>query len=605
MAKALPGVSFPRLVSASVMSCMVLLSACGGGPSIQHDSTLPAVASGDLQAGSVFPALAVPAERPRQSSTIPALLQLEGAGFNPALYNNGVSSEGSVAVYSPAPTAGSVQEYACALYEFDLSLLDDPHGSFGLELIPDGPVDGGAVLLAGIADYDSGRWQWVAPQLATDGREILSWSWGMSQSGGSAAAAADSAAPGAVRTHEYLPVAVLVTGADVRLASIAIRDSDSPPAGGSIAFRKGWDGTVKGSTRRVDLEQDAGGAMNVSYYDDSNGQLYHMWQEGRFWTTQAVTCTGDNGLSHDLLSSPDGGMLLAWYEADSLSGAGLLMDPASLAEKKWSPASFRFETGDDGSGALIEAGARPSVAFDDDGFPHIFYECASTGRIRHAWKELGALDWLHEYISPDGSVEGQPLAFNSPYGVCCLTRKGWDGCIYRPSEGTWIATLIPADMHNPLDPESDQAFFDAVCRDSTVVMAMACTGGQRIVRFDLDSETIVQNEVFSDSPGSGCFLDLEVLDDGSVRIAQYNAVDKMIYFETGDIPGAEQFSSVAAVHYGEDEDCDGIAFWVDSAPAAGSPRDALLVDLSYAKPKIKKGESISKKGIRAHITLLK
>lgn len=593
MAKALPGGLIPRLVSASVMSCMVLLSACGGGTSIQHDSTVLPDPALEIAAGPGVPFPAMP-DAQRLASAIPGSLGCAGSDFRPDLAVHNVTADGSVAIYSPQ-AGGGAAAMAYAIYEFDLSLLPDPHAPFGIELVPDGPVDEPVGMYIGLGDPATKRWYWVEPELATDGRGILRWSWGMSD--GSSA----------VRSESYLPVAVMVSGAEMRLASIAIRPADALPAGGTLAFRKGWDGTVK-CPCAVELERDSLGVLNATYYDDTNGQMYHMWQEGRSWFSQALSCFGDNGSSHDLINSPDGGLMLAYYETDSATGGMLTMPMDALQQKQWSPANFRFETGDDGSGAFIEAGANPSVVFDDDGFPHVFYECASTGRIRHAWLELGAIDWLHEYVSPDGSVEGQPIGLNSSHGIVCLTRKGWDGCIYRPSEGTWTAAPITGNMHNPLDPESNQAFFDAVCRDSTVVMAMACTSGQRLVRYDLDTEEVVQDVIYNDDPASGCFIDLVVMGDGSVRIAQYNAADRMIYFETGDIPGDEQFTSLPAVQYGEDEDCDGIAFWVDDAPASGSPRDAFLVELSSAPLGIKPpddGKITRKKEFKGHVTLLK
>ncbi len=611
MSMALPGGLGPRMVSIVVMTIALLLAGCGGSTALQHDSTsadLP-LATVELQDRS-FPSLPDPGSIERDVSAIPSPLNCPAGSFRDDLVKQGVSPEGSGALFSPM--LGSVPDpagLAYAIYSFDLSVLDNPHAPFGIEVREQGPASDERRVYAAISDPERGRWQWVQLQ-QWPGEPVNMCFWGLKLPGEQEPSAETL---GAMRHTPFQNIVILVTGTtEFHVESVAIRASDSPPAGGTLAFRKGWDGTVKGTgyASQMDVETDGSGRLHACYYDDSNGQLYHIWQDGRLWHTQAVDCEGDVGSSLDLAIRPDGGLVLAYYDATTNTGVVRQITADNLDSMVWSPRS-NFEVGSDEIGTPIEAGANPSVAFDDDGFPHVFYECATTGRIRHAWKELGTFDWLHEYISPDGELEGQPIAFNTPYGVYCLTRKGWDGCIYGPDrKGTKVyeGRLIPADMHNPLDPESEQAFFDAVCRDSTAVLAMACTGGQRLVRFDLDSEEVVQDFIYNDSPGGGCFMDLAVMGDGSVRIADYNAVDRTIYFETGDIPTQPEFTFLPAVQYGEDEDCDGIAFWVDASPAAGTPRDALLVDLHSSPQFVKPGDGVKitkKKEFKGHVTLLK
>jgi hypothetical protein len=513
----------------------------------------------------------------------------------------GVSPEESGAIFLPQ-SGGNPDPagMAYAIYSFDLSTLDNPHAPFGIEVRELGPPSDERTVFAAISDPEQGRWQWVQLQQWPGEPDNMCF-WGLKVPG-------EPSPPGepvgAMRHTPFQNIVILVTGsAEFHVESVAIRASDSPPAGGTLAFKTSWDLATAKCPCAVELERDAGGTLNATYYNDSNGQMYHMWQDGRIWLSQALSCAGDNGSSHDLVVSPDGGLWNAFYETDSSTAAIMKMDSIDLQQKQWLPANFRFESGIDDGGFTIAAGGKPSVTFDDEGVPHIFYECATTGRIRHAWQPLGMLEWLHEYISPEGELEGQPIGMNSPQGLVCLTRKGWDGCIYRPSTGTWFATPIVGDMHNPLDPVSDQAFFDAVCRDSTVIIAMACTGGQRLVRYELLTDEVVQDEIYNDSPGGGCYIDLSVMEDGSVRIAQYNAVDKTIYFETGDIPGEEQFSSLPAVQYGEDEDCDGLAFEVFRESPSKPHLSAMLVELSSSPSHLVSGGM--KKEFKGHVTLLK
>ncbi len=186
-----------------------------------------------------------------------------------------------------------------------------------------------------------------------------------------------------------------------------------------------------------------------------------------------------------------------------------------------------------------------------------------------------------------------------------------EGQLFAADHGSdgWAAHLLADDVFNPLDPASPIGFCSAAVRtaDNTLFVAYSAKGGSglgagKVNVQDLSFTAPPRGTVCSPTPGSGAFIKLQLLGDGSVRVAQYNPREYKIYFETGDIP-TENFVSLPAVQFdGPDEDCDGLDFWVDPAADASGDHDAVLVTLSSSKGLKETGR---KKEYVGHITLMK
>ena len=145
-----------RIFATMVLLTICLLAACGGRNNSQEGisglSTLqavPQISPGSPEA-QIFNA-ALPEDghfRPNRAAAVSSFTRL-GAEFNSASAN--VAVDGSSAGYSPGASA----EFA--IWRFDATPADSL-GSLDISLAD---VSSGASYWVGIANYDSGRWQWL------------------------------------------------------------------------------------------------------------------------------------------------------------------------------------------------------------------------------------------------------------------------------------------------------------------------------------------------------------------------------------------------------------------------------------------------------------
>lgn len=598
---------------AMFLALLLLSSGCGG---TRHAA--PEAAPGAALTGAST--LPTPQQVLHAAAMIDTGLSCPGASFLllPAVQK--VTADGSDALFTPGPGsvgARSLGDAAYACFAFDLSSLSGfAVKPLRIELRLTGDLsDGTSRVFAGLGQPDGSGWEWG--ELQPDPLEANSWSWGETQQG----SGHYGGGMGSGRVSPLLPVVIAVFGdTELRVSSVAVRPDVEPLAAGPVAFRKGWDGTIKGNVSFADslhVLGDGAGTVFASFYDDSNGQLNFMRLQNRVCIFKTVDCDSDTGLSHDLVRNSDGRLLLPYLEqaADlegKLKNFGLLrtMAPDNLDALVWSPRS-NFETGMDDSGMTIDAGANPSAVWDDTDVVHIVYEDATTGRIRHAWRPPGVMDWLHDYISPEGQLAGRPVALNGPSGMCCVYMA--DGALYLAQFDAamgWSQVLLAEDVYNPIDPASAIGFCDGSVRpgDDTLVVAYSAKGGGggggcgKVVFQDLHFVAAPRSVVFDNTDGTGGFVRMQLMGDGSVRLAQFNPREYTVYFETGDIP-AESFTSLPAVQFdGPDEDCDGIDFWVDPVADAAGSHDAVLVTLSSSASLSGAG---GKKEFKGHVTLLK
>ncbi len=344
----------PWPAGAMFLALLLLLSGCGG----TQDAGAPAAASAALSSNT----LPTPQQVLRQAAMIETGLSSPGASFLllPAVQK--VTTDGTDALFTPGPgsvDARELGEASFACYAFDLSSLSSLDAALRLELRATATFsDGTSRVFAGLGRRDGQGWDWG--ELQPDALQIESWSWGESNTG----TGHMGGGLGHGRLSPILPVVLVVFGnPELRLKSVTVMPDLPPLAAGPVAFRKGWDGTIKGNVSfdgSVHVVGDGAGAVFASFYDDSNGQLNMMRLQDRVCTFKTVDCDSDTGLSHDLVRAPDGRLLLPYVEQISnlegqLQNLGLLrtMSPDNLDALIWSPRS-NFETGMDEGGMALE-----------------------------------------------------------------------------------------------------------------------------------------------------------------------------------------------------------------------------------------------------------
>ncbi|MBN2081450.1 hypothetical protein JW859_04490 [bacterium] len=595
MATAMRGYLLRRPVPWAVLIlALVTATGCAGGSPVATD-----------QAG---PVAQVAADLPRPGQITHSAAALEtpasalGSSFRTDLLNQHVAVDGSTAVFTPQDAADQqpaasdfgLSRAAIAVYSFDVTdLAGEPQLALSLlsQMLPEGSSQR---VFAGIANRRTDSWDWQELSYEPDSAEGPRLS-GHSQGG---------------TTGPWLDLALVVYGdAPLTIDAVSVRPSDLPD-GTVQVFRKGWDGTVKGSPGErfgasISISPDGRGRPHVAYYDSSAGQLYHMWLADRVWFTQALTSEDDAGSSNDLVATPDGGLLAVYYDATRGVGPLRWLAPESLTSLVWSPQS-NYDEGSDELGTPIDAGARCQAVFDVDGNANVFYEDRTTGRIRHAWQAPGVMGWLHEYVSPPDVVASSPRAYRCADSACATYQTAGKLWIAEPGNDGWELSELADDLANPLDPAAEFSFCDGAVRerDQTAVFAMACTGGLRVIHRDLAARNVLLSELITTTPGDGAFVDVALLADDGVCLTHFNPKEYKVFFETGDIPSAEQFTRIVALAFdGPDEDCDGLACWVSPDLNADGTHDVLLVTMSTKdKPK---QETKPKRYFTGHVTLLK
>lgn len=604
--------SFSRVVVAGVISAVSILyfTSCGGAAGA-NGADIPGVA----QAPQGYAGLPQPSQISRGAAMISTPLMCLGSEFRPGVCQQAVTADGATGLFSPAAgssDARTLSAAAYALYDFDLS----PLANLGTPLRIDvrataATPDGTTRIFAALGHPDQDYWQWG--ELRPDAIEVDSWSWGETQAG------PGGGPRGAGRLSPYLPVVIVVFGNPaLQVASVEISPDTTPLAAGPVAFRTGWDlkSNPKAFDDSVHVLGDGLGTIFCSFYNDSNGQLNLARLQNRICTFKTVDSEGDVGACNDLVLGPGGQLVLPYMERrldleGVLINLGLLrtMAPANQADLVWSPRS-NFEAGLDEAGLPISAGAHPSCVFDEAGIPHLFYEDATNSRIRHAWKPLGAMDWMHDYVSPMGQLAGRPVGLQYPAGVGCAYMA--EGKLYLAQFDAamgWSPVQLADDVYNPLDPASGVGFCDGSVFNGSAYIAYSAKGGGggggggcgKVLVQDLSFAMPTRSVVFNAIPDSGVFCSLAMMGDGSVRIADYSPATKKVYFETGDIP-TQEFTSLPAIQFGGGDDCDDLDFWVNPASDAEGNHDAALVTLSSKT----KGSVFGKsKEFTGHITLIK
>ncbi len=586
-----------------VLAVAGMLCGCGGGATSAAKTTPDDTAP----VAQIVTELPAPGTYARDASMIETPLRCRGSQCRLDTLAQNVAIDGDECVFTPDPIASdsfTIPEAAIAMYDFDLDAMGGANTPFAVQVstTDDGSGGGGGGALrvfAGIGNPDRNIWQWVE---LTQG--ALSWSWGVSNSN----AGTYGGGMGAGRINPWQPVAIVVFGeGELRVSQVELLPNTEPLAAGAPVIRKGWDGTIKGSTKfdgSCDVERDGSGQLHFSYYDSSNGQLYHSWLHGRLWTTQAVDCDGDAGLTHDLANVPDGGLLLA-YAMDGSSGVYKHLPLESIESGIWSPRS-NFEAGLDEGGLTIDAGSHSSVVCDAEGVPHIFYEDQTNNRIRHAWKPLGAMEWLHEYVSPEGHFASGPVGLLHGTEVMCVYMQDSSLFVARPEAMTWACYELDDVMYNPKEISAVNGFCDAAVHGNYLTTVHTTETGLKVNVQDITSvgpPPRVKSKSIARS-GGGVYVEMAQMGDGSVRLAHYCIEDKLVYFETGDVPTQEQFEFVStpAVQIRGDEDCDDLCFWVAPDEDGDAGHDAALGVLSS---RLMPGSGERKKEFKGHVTLLK
>ena len=580
------------LTALVLLSIMTMATACGGA-----SGTLSEDSPGQSPAATDLPD---PATIDHSTSMVEGVSGQAGSAFRSDLLVQHVTADADMAVFLPGDAAdklpAAISGYgldraALVIYTFDTSALLGESGctlSLRCDVLP---LDSEVVAYAGIANRAEHQWDWQKLAYTEDSPE-----------GPRLSGIIPAGMPG-----PWLDVVIVVYGdSELRVDYAAI----TPPAqlnGGTVAFRKGWDGTVKDTSGHCTCVcRDADGRMHITYYDDEAGQLYHLWQDGDAWLTRAVACDGISGSSHDLVSTPAGGLLLVLYDSAAGTGNVRWMTPEALADGVWT-AGEDFETGLDDGGLAINAGANCRAVFDSEGNPHVFYEDVTNQRVRHAWRQLGG-PWVREYVSQEGVPAGQPIGLNSSAGLACVYRQGGALYLAQPGADGWAADLLADDLVNPLDPTAETMFFDAVIRDSTAVLAMACTSGERIIHRDLATRTNLLDDV-QGIPGDGAFPRLALLPDNGVALAGYDHLVGRLRLRLRKLEVESGYETIPVLAIGgpeyPDQDCDGFSLWVDPVAGTGGWHDVFL-GVYGTKPK---GDTADpprvKKTFTGHVTLLK
>lgn len=603
-------------VPALWLTALALLAGCSGQSQAPADqAAAPQPASGSpaqaVPSSAVLAQLPSPSAIGRQAGMIGNSLMCWGSNFRDDLSHQNVTVQGNDASFSPVAGGGdarSLSSASFAIYDFDLSSLMDPNVTLNIVLkgTVTPPDDGSTRVFAGLGW--GGSWHWG--ELAQDTIEVDSWSWGVSQS-----------LP-AVQTQggELLPAVIVVFGNHQMLVnSVKIEHETEPLAAGPVVFRKGWDGTIKGRTAfdgSVHVVGDDLGRLHVCYYDSSNGQLYYMRLQDRVWTTEAADCNGDVGLFNDLTLTPSGGLLLPYMELPS-TGAGTAQgaiieligsDPASMI---WSPRS-NFDTGaDPAGGPSSDVGGHCSVVFDAAGIPNVFYEDATHGTIKRAYKPAGAVDWLTEVVSQPGEDAYRPVAMRCAGGVCCAfvvnSHTGPFDLVLAQQGGPtgWFSDVLATDAFDPdpRDAANPIGFCDGSVRPGTdeVVIAYSSNAGVNILHRQVAARNTLSNVTVDGTLGGGVFVKLAMLGDGSVCVSHFNPASRMIAFirESPSLPAVQ----VPAVQLPEGTDCDDQDIWVSPGDIDGDGfHDLALVVLSSKTKPSAFGKS---KELTGHVTLIK
>ena len=229
-----------------------------------------------------------PAEIERNASVIEAGSVCKGSSFRDDLSHQHVSVDGDDALFDPGFFSGGDPSYssvAVAIYSLDigpgLDQLDDMR-----DINVDGATDlamGSMHIFAGLPSVSQDHWEWTEMKKKPKPTytSLNSYSWGVTNSGSMTK-----------RTQgTWLNVCLVIFGdSALHVKRVAITPSNPFDGGVSaVAFRKGWDGKVKGRVSldgSVHVVGDDAGRLSVSYYDSSASQLYFMELEDRLWTTR-------------------------------------------------------------------------------------------------------------------------------------------------------------------------------------------------------------------------------------------------------------------------------------------------------------------------------
>ena len=280
----------------------------------------------------------------------------------------------------------------------------------------------------------------------------------------------------------------------------------------------------------------------------------------------------------------------------------------------WSPRS-NFDTGEDPAGGpSSDVGGHCSVAFDDvpsSGLPHIFYEDATNGTIKHAYKPNGSVDWVTEVVSQPGEDASRPVAMRSGStgAVCCAyvvnSHSGpFDLMLAQQGGPTgWMSDVLANDVHNPLGGAGEIGFCDGSVRPGTdeAVIAYSSNDGVNILHRQVALRNTLSNVTVDGTLGGGVYVKLAMMGDGSVCVSHFNPASRMIAIirESPSVPAVQ----VPAVQFPVGEVCDDQDLWVSPGDLDGDGFHdlALVVLSSKTKPSVF-GKS---KELTGHVTLIK
>ena len=614
----------------AVLAALALAAGCSG----------QAAAPGDQQAGAATLDTAAPAAQPagmpplpapgaisRGASLIETGLTLQGSSFRPDLTHQNIRVEGDLCVFDPSFLSGDSPQYSdVALSIFSFSLLDSSSDPVDVSLLSDFSLDGELDLVIGTAHVFAGfpslsldKWEWTEMQISSSpGGQPHSFVWSMT-------------CPDELqrRAPEGLLNVCIVVFGDTELScsrvAFALPGSTSNELSFSTIFHKGWDGTIKGRTafdQSVSLCVDDSSTVHCSYYDSSNGQLYHLRVDDRVVTTQAVDCDLDSGLTNDLICTPDGRLLLSyWQDSDDDGlGDGLVRD-VSLDQPTFffsEPVTFASGRGNPGL-PPSDVGSRSSFVWDSQrDLPCIFHEDRSSGRISLAQSSgTPMLEWINQYVTPSGLDATRPkgVFFQDYPGVVYIadtdnnrmTSNGFVLC-YTVNGTDWSSSTLRTDVHNPnpLDPDCP-GYCDVEVRGDLLICAYSSSSGGTLSVFDISDPAAPMHRssvVFDPSPSSGAFCDLEVMDDLSVRLVHSNVFDSTLNFVYSSSVADPSFTceSVALSLLDDDEDCDDLDFVVCPDDDGDGFYEAVLVTLSSSFSALTQQR---KRELTGHVTLIK
>ena len=149
--------------------------------------------------------------------------------------------------------------------------------------------------------------------------------------------------------------------------------------------------------------------LHVYDYDVTNGDLRHAWWDGHSWHAETLDGNTDDAVGR---RSVDAGRDVAltlytgtphtWYY-DATNG--------NLRHGWWTGQQWRFETldGDVANAGRVtgDLGRHPTVVLYG-GQPHVWYQDASQGALRHAW--WSGTRWSYEHLDGFGGFSGEVVA---------------------------------------------------------------------------------------------------------------------------------------------------------------------------------------------------